>query len=1419
MEILRTSDPRPQAKLKIRYHPELVLKRLQQYLLPLFLLSILLLVGSTNQWANAQVEGKLRIHGSIKEERSKLQGAEILVYVGGKLVDRVPADNGDFEVILDYEHDYTVVVSKKGYAEKKLKFDTRNVPSDRGAFGFEFKFSVSLFKKIPGFDISVLDKPIGFVTYNEDAKQFTHDATYTAEIQERLAELLNELENARAELEDNYITSIEDGDRALKEEDYFNARIQYEAALKLKPGEKYPTSQIEKITKLEANSEETQKKYDEFIAKADGLLSSESYPEAIAAYREAQAVKPKEKYPKEKISEIDKKIAELKKQQDALAKAEAEEKAKEAKFNQLVADANTAFSSKNYTVARKNYEEALSIKPDAPEPTKQLKAIGVLESDAKALAEKDKNYQDAILKADKAFKSKDWETARTAYNAALAVKGSESYPKDQLAAIDTQIANAENAAANAEYQAIITKADKAFKAKDWEAARSEYNNALAKRPAENYPTTQLAAIDTEIANAEKAAADAEYQAIIAKADKAFGVKDWDAARSEYNNALAKRPGESHPTNQLAAIELQLADAEKAAADAAYQTIVDQADKAFKTQDWDAARSGYNKALAQRPGESYPTSQLAAIDTEIANTEKAAADAEYQAIIDKADKAFNSKSWETARSEYNNALAKRPGESYPTNQLAAIDTKLGDAEKAAADAEYQAVIDRADKAFKAKEWDGARSAYENALSKRPEESYPSDQLKAIETAIADESKAKANEFYDGLIANGDKAFRDKDWDAARNAYRDALGMRPNEAHPTNQLKEIDNIIASDAQAKRDAEYQDFIATADKAFKDESFDAAKSAYNNALQVKPEEGYPNDQIAEIDRIILSRQSAAEANAAKEKKYQDLIDKADKEFDSEEYESAQKSYRAALAVKGEEKYPQKRIDEIEDRLAELAAKNAADAASAAEAKRIQEQYDAVIATADGQFDSDQLDLARKSYQDALKIKEKAGYPLERIREIDALVAQRASSEEAAKLAAEKEAAYNKFIQLADKAFDDNKWAEARQQYTAARDAKPTESYPPKRLAEIEAIQADKEKAEQEAAELARQKTRYAELIADADKAFENNKYSSARDLYTQAQNTLPKETYPGEQLTKIESLLASAAEKEAAEKAARDKEAEFDRLVAQADQDFNSENYAASKSGFEAALAVKANAPYPPQKIAEIDRILKEQADKEEAEKAAKAALLKKEADYKALISKADGLLESEDFENAKTTYRQALDLKPRETYPQQKIQEISKRQLAKQREEEANRIAAEREQALKEKYDKLITAADASFDKKDYGSAKRDYLAASKVKPDEKYPQTRLSEIGELIAAMSNGGQDTGGEDGEKEDEFVDELAQKYPQGVTEEITKEATKTITTRIVVKGNQGDEYRKVVHNWGGKFFFKNGEPISEFIYNTETVK
>ncbi len=162
------------------------------------------------------------------------------------------------------------------------------------------------------------------------------------------------------------------------------------------------------------------------------------------------------------------------------------------------------------------------------------------------------------------------------------------------------------------------------------------------------------------------------------------------------------------------------------------------------------------------------------------------------------------------------------------------------------------------------------------------------------------------------------------------------------------------------------------------------------------------------------------------------------------------------------------------------------------------------------------------------------------------------------------------------------------------------------------------------------------------------------------------------------------------------------------------------------------------------------KEQKAKIEEEKSLKEnEQKKKEEEYKQLISEGENLLARKEFESAKTVFEKAHNLKPKETYPQQKIQEIN-----------------------------FIVNSSA--------------ISTNKARRDTGTYKTK--------------------------EEFLQALAKLYPQGITEEIYMEGNAKITRRIVVDGNSGNEYKFTEHLWGGRFWFKNGTPVNESVWNSETT-
>ena len=193
-----------------------------------------------------------------------------------------------------------------------------------------------------------------------------------------------------------------------------------------------------------------------------------------------------------------------------------------------------------------------------------------------------------------------------------------------------------------------------------------------------------------------------------------------------------------------------------------------------------------------------------------------------------------------------------------------------------------------------------------------------------------------------------------------------------------------------------------------------------------------------------------------------------------------------------------------------------------------------------------------------------------------------------------------------------------------------------------------------------------------------------------------------------------------------------------------------------------------------------------------------------------------EAEDYDLAKTYFKEALNLFPNEEYPISMVAKIDSIQ---------NNFTES--EALK--LQRYIAKADSSFDKNEYENATLGYQTVLGVDPTNDYAKKRLLESKDLLAAQLKKIEDDNAPKPQKIDissieintHFLEksrEIAKKYSQGVTKEEYKQGNKIIYLIYVVDGSKGVEYKKVKHDWGGEYYFRNEESIPKFQYNKETL-
>jgi tetratricopeptide (TPR) repeat protein len=377
-------------------------------------------------------------------------------------------------------------------------------------------------------------------------------------------------------------------------------------------------------------------------------------------------------------------------------------------------------------------------------------------------------------------------------------------------------------------------------------------------------------------------------------------------------------------------------------------------------------------------------------------------AEFDKLMLEGDGKMGEKKWKDAMDKYQAALAILPQDAVAKQKYADAKAKY-DAEMAAlsADAEYLKLMKDGDDLKGQKKYTEAIKVYQSALKKKPAETDPKERIYECEQLI----KGGANqEKYDKLIAEADAKFASADYQTAINKYKDAASLFPTIAYPKTQITKAQGLLdAQLAKAQEDArkeeQYNNQMALAAKNYQEKNYEGALTNYKEANRILPDRPEPPAKISELNQLLADIEKQRKDKEALDKKnnelaqleadYQAKIQQADKLFKEDKLEEAKTEYSAASQVKPAEKYPQSRIQEIDNliRQREEQKKEAeASAVAANEAAKLDAEYQKRVDAANQLYNEDKLVEAKSGYESALEIKPAEKYPKSRI----ALIEQR---------------------------------------------------------------------------------------------------------------------------------------------------------------------------------------------------------------------------------------------------------------------------------------------------------------------------------------------------------------------------------------------------------------------------------------------
>ena len=312
----------------------------------------------------------------------------------------------------------------------------------------------------------------------------------------------------------------------------------------------------------------------------------------------------------------------------------------------------------------------------------------------KGKKEAEKNYQAAIKDGDKAFGKKDYKSALSSYNQALAIKKDDPVAKQKIDQTNQAIKADADAKARADADAAAKKkadedakakaaADAAAKAKaDADAKAKADADAAAKKKADEDAKAKAAA---DAAAKAKADADAKAKA---DADAAAKKKADEDAKAKADAEAKKKADEDAKSKALADAKAK-ADAEarakldaeaKAKADADAKKKADEDAKAKAKADAEAKKKADEDAKAKADADA------AAKKKDDDDKEKGKAkntirqqlggsELQYKAAKDRGDNAMKFKQYQDAVTAYTEALTYKPNDAYATGKLALAQKNL------------------------------------------------------------------------------------------------------------------------------------------------------------------------------------------------------------------------------------------------------------------------------------------------------------------------------------------------------------------------------------------------------------------------------------------------------------------------------------------------------------------------------------------------------------------------------------------------------------------------------------------------------------------------------------------------------------------------------------------------------------------------
>ena len=529
-------------------------------------------------------------------------------------------------------------------------------------------------------------------------------------------------------------------------------------------------------------------------------------------------------------------------------------------------------------------------------------------------------------------------------------------------------------------------------------------------------------------------------------------------------------------------------------------------------------------------------------------------------------------------------------------------------------------------------------------------------------------------FQSLISSGDKEYSNKEYIKAKTYYQEALRLKPNDTSAKNKLNNTLQKIRE--ENKKEEQFFEHIDKGDNFYSNNELDKALTEYNNALKIFPKDDYALGKKSEITTILKDEKEKLDS-------FNEMVTLGDNLLMREKFAEAVMQYESALKV-----YPN----------------NSAAKAKYQDAKNKKEAYDLKVSEFDRLTTQGHEFTLRKKYSEAIAAYEQALQLFPNDKELPGKINELQTQKNITDN-------YNATINEADALYEDRSYALAKDAYQSALAVIPDDSYALGMISRIDEIVNSPEfkKIQNDKAKLDND---FANFMGKGENAEAQKNYESALSYYVKALELKPNNAEALAKKKSAEDMLTyleqqrKEQERQAAVEAEKQRIAQIQNLINTGNQQLTDKKYAEAEQTFNQVLALDPNNATATAKLGVIAGFYEEiQRQKQE--------------NYNNAMFSGDLAMDNGKFAEAIKQYNIALTNKPNDAEATQKLA------LAQQNEE--NRV-----KALADEYNNYITQGDTQFNSKNYDKAIEFYTKAINVNTGNPYPSNKIKQIGEMLEA---------------------------------------------------------------------------------------